>query len=62
MCVLFPGVARLPARWYKETLEPVSPGARIVAHFEGGRPAAVMSTFGKGRTLEPAAADEKVNR
>ena len=41
----------LPARWYKETLEPLSPGARIVAQFEDGAPAAVMATFGKGRTL-----------
>jgi beta-galactosidase len=49
-----PGLARgevLPARWYKETLEPLSPGARVVAEFEDGAPAAVMSTFGKGRTL-----------
>lgn len=43
--------ARLPGRWYKETLEPLSPGARVVAEFEDGTPAAVMSTYGKGRTL-----------
>src|SRR5690606_28754046 len=41
----------LPTRWFKETLEPLSPNARIVAHFEDGAPAAVMSTYGKGRTL-----------
>src|SRR5690606_18163107 len=41
----------LPTRWFKETLEPLSPNARIVAHFEDGAAAAVMSTHGKGRTL-----------
>jgi beta-galactosidase len=41
----------LPARWYKETLEPSSSGARIVAQFSDGSPAAVMSVHGKGRTL-----------
>jgi beta-galactosidase len=41
----------LPARWYKETLEPLSPQARVVARFEDGAPAAVMSAHGKGRTL-----------
>ena len=43
--------AEFPARWYKETLEPVSHAARVVAHFEDGTPAAVLSTFGGGRTL-----------
>ena len=49
-----PGLSRgavLPARWYKETLEPVGPAARVVARFEGGAPAAVASTFGTGKTL-----------
>ena len=49
-----PGVNKgdqLPGRWYKETLEPTSPTARIVGHFEDGSAAAVMSTYGKGRTL-----------
>jgi beta-galactosidase len=49
-----PGVSPgtvLPARWYKETLEPVSANAKVVAEFEDGSPAAVMSSFGKGRTL-----------
>lgn len=41
----------LPARWYKETLEPAGERAKVVAEFEDGSPAAVMSTFGKGRTL-----------
>jgi beta-galactosidase len=41
----------LPARWYKETLEPGSPNARVVAQFEDGGAAAVMSTYGKGKTL-----------
>jgi beta-galactosidase len=49
-----PGFARgsvLPARWYKETLEPAGSGAKVVARFEDGAPAAVLSSFGKGRTL-----------
>lgn len=49
-----PGLAPdvvLPARWYKETLEPVSSNARVVAQFDDGTAAAVMSTYGKGRTL-----------
>lgn len=41
----------LPARWYEETLEPVGPSARVVAKFPDGSAAAVMSTFGKGKTL-----------
>jgi hypothetical protein len=42
---------RLPARWYKETLEPLSAAAHVVARFEDGAAAAVMSTYGRGRTL-----------
>jgi beta-galactosidase len=42
---------QIPARWYKETLEPIAPGARIVARFDDGAAAAVASTYGKGRTL-----------
>jgi beta-galactosidase len=41
----------LPARWYKETLEPLSSSARVVAQFGDGGAAAVMSAYGKGRTL-----------
>lgn len=41
----------LPARWYKETLEPASTGAKVVARFEDGAAAAVMSSYGKGKTL-----------
>jgi beta-galactosidase len=49
-----PGLAagtRLPARWYKEVLEPLSADARIVGAFEDGQAAVVLSRFGKGRTL-----------
>jgi beta-galactosidase len=49
-----PGLApgtRLTGRMYRETLEPTSPAARVVAAFENGAPAAVMSTYGRGRTL-----------
>ena len=38
-------------RWYKETLETTTANATVVAEFEDGSPAAVMSSFGKGRTL-----------
>ncbi len=41
----------LPTRWFKETLEPLSDSAKVVARFEDGAAAAVMSTYGKGRTL-----------
>jgi beta-galactosidase len=43
--------AVIPARWYKETLAPSGPNAKVVARFEDGSPAAIMSAFGKGRTL-----------
>jgi len=42
---------RLPGRWYEESLEPTGPGARVVARFAGGAPAAVASAFGKGKAL-----------
>ncbi|HXW04445.1 MAG TPA: beta-galactosidase [Vicinamibacterales bacterium] len=42
---------RLPARWYKEVLEPLTSSARVVARFEDGTAAAVMSQYGRGRTL-----------
>jgi beta-galactosidase len=41
----------LPARWYEETLEPLTKDAHAVAQFENGAPAAVLSRFGKGKTL-----------
>jgi beta-galactosidase len=41
----------LQARWYEETLEPRSPEARVVAAFPTGSAAAVISTYGKGKTL-----------
>jgi beta-galactosidase len=49
-----PGVApgtALAARWYEETLEPLSPGAHAVAQFPDGAVAAVVSRYGKGKTL-----------
>ena len=49
-----PGVAvgdRLPARWYEETLEPLGPQSRVLAQFDNGSPAAVVSGYGAGRTL-----------
>ena len=41
----------LPTRWFKESLEPLSDAAKVVARFEDGAAAAVMSTYGRGRTL-----------
>jgi beta-galactosidase len=41
----------LPGRWYEESLEPTAPGARVVARFASGAPAAVVSTFGRGKAL-----------
>ena len=41
----------LPARWYEESLEPIGPQARVAAQFADGSPAAVISSFGKGKTL-----------
>jgi beta-galactosidase len=49
-----PGLApgeTLPGRWYEEALEPTSAGARVVARFASGAPAAVASSFGRGQTL-----------
>jgi beta-galactosidase len=48
-----PGVAPgdlLPGRWFRETLDPL-PTGHVVGEFDDGTPAAVMSVFGKGRTL-----------
>ncbi len=42
---------RLPGTLYEETLEPVAPGARVVARFANGDPAAIASTFGRGKSL-----------
>ena len=42
---------RLPGTLYEETLEPVGPNARVVARFANGDPAAVVSSFGRGKTL-----------
>jgi beta-galactosidase len=42
---------RLSARWFEETLEPIRSNARIVAEFPDGGAAAVISQYGKGKTL-----------
>ncbi|MGD0580892.1 MAG: beta-galactosidase, partial [Bryobacteraceae bacterium] len=47
---LVPGDA-LQSRWFEETLEPLTPQARVVAAFPTGEPAAVLSSYGTGRTL-----------
>jgi beta-galactosidase len=47
----FAAGALLPARWYEETLEPLRPDARVVAEFPNGAAAAVLSQYGKGKTL-----------
>jgi hypothetical protein len=41
----------LPARWYEETLEPLSGSGNVAARFPDGSAAAVFSTYGKGKTL-----------
>jgi beta-galactosidase len=49
-----PGLApgeRLPGRWYEESLEPTAGGARVLARFASGAPAAVASSFGRGKAL-----------
>jgi len=43
--------SRIPGRWFKEVLEPRGDGARVIARFEDGSPAAVESAYGRGRTL-----------
>jgi beta-galactosidase len=51
---VLPGIqdgVTIPARWYEETLEPLTPQARVVARFPDGAAAAVLSTYGQGRTL-----------
>ena len=46
-----PAGETLPGRWYEESLLAVSPSARVVARFASGAPAAIVSSFGKGRAL-----------
>ena len=41
----------LAGRWYEETLAPLGPQAHVVAKFADGRAAAVISSYGRGRTL-----------
>lgn len=47
---LEPG-AVLPGRWYQEVLEPSVPQARVAAVYDDGAPAAVLSSYGSGKTL-----------
>ena len=42
---------KLAGALYEETLEPSGTNARVVAKFANGSPAAVVSTFGRGKTL-----------
>ncbi|MBI5281317.1 MAG: beta-galactosidase, partial [Candidatus Solibacter usitatus] len=49
--IVFDAGFTVPARWFKETLEPLHARARVVGRFEDGRAAAVESSFGKGATL-----------
>ena len=41
----------LPARWFEETLAPIGPKAHVAAAFPNGAAAAVISSYGKGKTL-----------
>lgn len=47
--LLFEGGFRVPARWFREVLEPL--GGRVTARFEDGAAAAVESAFGRGKAL-----------
>ena len=47
----FPAGEAIPARWYEEALAPNGPQAKIVATFPDGGAAAVMSSYGQGKTL-----------
>ena len=50
----FPGIKkgdRLAGRMYEETLEPLTPQAQVAARFASGAPAAVLASFGRGKTL-----------
>ena len=47
----FPAGEKLAGRWFEETLAPLGPRAHVVARFPGGAAAAVISTYGQGRTL-----------
>jgi beta-galactosidase len=51
---LIPGIGKgdvIPARWYEETLAPLGSASTVVARFADGRAGAVLSSYGKGRTL-----------
>jgi beta-galactosidase len=48
--ILWENGARLPARLYEETLEPLQNG-RIVGRFPSGAAAAVEAKYGRGKTL-----------
>jgi beta-galactosidase len=48
--VVFEPKLTVPARWFKETLEPLG-DAKVTARYEDGAAAAVESRFGKGATL-----------
>jgi beta-galactosidase len=41
----------LQARWYEETLAPLGPQAHVVGTFPNGNAAAVISSYGQGKTL-----------
>jgi beta-galactosidase len=45
----------LPGQWYEESLAPLGPQARIAARFLNGDGAAVISSYGHGKTLMLAA-------
>ncbi len=42
---------RLPGRWFEESFQPLGTSPQVVATLASGAPAAVVSRFGKGRTL-----------
>jgi beta-galactosidase len=48
---LLPQGTKIVGRLYEEVLEPLGPQARVVARWTDGQPAAVLSTYGQGKTL-----------
>ncbi|MDX2151404.1 MAG: beta-galactosidase [Bryobacteraceae bacterium] len=46
-----PPGATLAGRWFAETLEPLHGNTEVAGEFENGKPAAVISRYGQGRTL-----------
>jgi beta-galactosidase len=49
--LVWEGGARLTGRWFRETLAPLRPDARVAGRWEDGSAAACAAPFGKGRAI-----------